>query len=77
MIPAFSWAISAGVDPRYSVWSTVIGVTTATAASATLVASHEPPMPTSSTMTSTGASANTANARPVRTSKNVIARPSS
>ena len=41
-------------------WSTATGSTTATAPSATFVASHEPPMPTSTTATSTGASANLA-----------------
>ena len=60
MIPAFSTAISPGDVPRYDAWSTPIGVTTATAASATLVASQAPPMPTSTTATSTGASANAA-----------------
>ena len=45
-------------------WSTPIGVTTATCASATLVASQVPPMPTSTTATSTGASANAAYAIP-------------
>ena len=70
MIPAFSTAISAGVSPRYLAWSTATGSTTATAASATLVASHEPPMPTSTTATSTGASANRAYAMPTIVSKN-------
>ena len=51
-------------------WSMAIGVTTATWASATLVASHAPPIPTSTTATSTGASANAANAIAVSTSKN-------
>ena len=54
MIPAFSAAISAISVPRYSVWSTPIGVMTATGASTTLVASHRPPMPTSTTATSIG-----------------------
>ena len=62
MMPAFSTAISATVSPRYSVWSSPIGVTTATSASSTLVASQVPPMPTSTTATSTGASAKMANA---------------
>ncbi len=47
-----------------------MGVTTATAASMTFVASQVPPMPTSTTATSTGASANAAYAMPVSTSKN-------
>ena len=46
------------------------GVTTATWASTTLVASQDPPSPTSTTATSTGASANAAKAIAVRTSKN-------
>ena len=71
MIPAFSRAICPTVSPSMVVWSRPIGVTTDTAASATLVASHVPPMPTSRTMTSTGSSAKTANARTVRTSKYV------
>ena len=50
--------VTAGESPRYFAWSTATGSTTATAPSATLVASHEPPMPTSTTATSTGASAN-------------------
>ena len=53
-------------------WSTPIGVTTATCASATLVASHVPPMPTSTTATSTGASANAAYAMPTIVSKKLI-----
>ena len=44
--PAFSWAISTGVDPRMWEWSMSTGQRTATAASATLVASHScRPMP--------------------------------
>ena len=62
MMPAFSAAISAMSSPRYSTWSTPIGVMTATGASTTLVASQRPPRPTSTTATSTGASANAANA---------------
>ena len=60
MIPAFSVAIVPTSGPRYSAWSSATGVTTATRASTTLVASHVPPMPTSMTATSTGASANSA-----------------
>ena len=72
MIPAFSPAIVATSLPRYSAWSIATGVTTATRASATLVASHVPPMPTSMTATSTGASANSAYAMPTITSKKLI-----
>ena len=77
MMPAFSAAISAIVSPRYSAWSTPIGVITATAASTTLVASHRPPIPTSMTAMSTGASANAANAIAVTTSNLLIAGPPS
>lgn len=69
MIPPFSTAIAAGVSPSRSVWSRSMGVTTATSPSMTFVASHEPPIPTSTTATSTGASANAAYAMPVSTSK--------
>ena len=47
-------------------------MTTATVPSAMLVESQVPPMPTSTIATSTGASANAANAMPVSTSKNDI-----
>ena len=50
-------------------------MTTATWPSATLVASHEPPRPTSTTATSTGASANAAYAIATSTSKKVIRGP--
>ncbi len=60
MIPAFSSAMPSTVSGRNSVWSMAMGVTTATSASTTLVASQLPPMPTSTTATSTGVSANTA-----------------
>ena len=60
MMPAFSTAMSTGGSPRYGAWSTAIGRITATVASATLVASQEPPMPTSTTAASTGAFANAA-----------------
>ena len=46
------------VSPSHSVWSSPIGVITATPAWSTLVASSAPPSPTSTTATSTGASAN-------------------
>ena len=75
MIPAFSVAISAIVSPSQRSWSMAIGVKTATSPSATLVESHAPPMPTSSTATSTGASAKAANASTVSTSKNVSRGP--
>ena len=47
MMPAFSPAIPAMSSPRYSTWSMLIGVITATGASITLVASQRPPRPTS------------------------------
>ena len=47
-------------SPSRCVWSRSTGVMTATCASMTLVASHEPPRPTSMIATSTGASANAA-----------------
>ena len=60
MMPLFSVAISSTELPRNRSWSIAIGVTTATWPSATFVASQEPPIPTSTTATSTGASANAA-----------------
>ena len=57
-MPAFSVAISSRVGPRYSTWSIATLVTTATWPSTTLVASHVPPRPTSTTATSTASSAN-------------------
>ena len=69
MMPALVRAISATVSPRRFWWSSAIGAKTATCPSATFVESHSPPMPTSSTMTSTGASAKIANARTVSASK--------
>ena len=50
-------------------WSRPTGVTTETTGRTTLVASHVPPMPVSTTATSTGASANAANAIAVSSSK--------
>ena len=70
MIPAFSPAMVTGSSPRRCAWSTATGSTTATAASATLVASHVPPSPTSTTATSTGASAKAAYAIATTVSKN-------
>ncbi len=70
MIPAFSRAMVTGSSPRRCAWSTATGSTTATAASATLVASHVPPSPTSTTATSTGASAKAAYAIATTVSKN-------
>ena len=70
MMPTFSRAMAAGVSPRYFAWSTAIGVSTATFASITLVASQAPPMPTSTTAASTGASAKAAYAIPTTVSKN-------
>ena len=75
MMPAFSPAIPAMSSPRYSTWSTLIGVMTATGALTTLVASQRPPRPTSITATSIGASANAANAIAVSTSNLLIAGP--
>ncbi len=69
MMPAFSVAISSIVLPSHCMWSIATGVITATAPSATLVASQRPPRPTSITATSTGASAKAANIMPVRISK--------
>ena len=60
MMPRFSPAMSSTVLPSRRWWSIEMGVTTATLPSATLVASHTPPRPTSTIATSTGASANTA-----------------
>ena len=61
MIPAFSTAISSGESPRYArVVDADRRHRRRPRASATLVASHVPPMPTSTTATSTGASANAA-----------------
>ncbi len=74
-IPAFSEAISPGVEPSRSVWSREMGVTTATEPSMTLVASQLPPMPTSTTATSTGASAKAAYAMAVSTSKKESRKP--
>ena len=69
MMPAFSVAIWAIVSPRNWAWSMATGAITATSPSATLVASHAPPMPTSMIATSIGASAKAANASTVNTSK--------
>ena len=68
MIPAFSRAMSSTSSPRYSTWSSAIGVTTATVPSATFVASQRPPSPTSTIPASTGASANAAKPIAVSTS---------
>ncbi len=70
MMPAFSPAIASIVVPRYCWWSRSIGVTTATSASSTFVLSHAPPMPTSTTATSTGVSAKIRYASAVTISKN-------
>ena len=56
-----------------SVWSRPIGVTTETTPSATFVESQVPPIPTSSTTTSTGSSAKIAKASTVTDSKKVRA----
>ena len=55
-------AISGRVGPRYSTWSTLTFVTTATGAATMLVASQVPPTPTSTTATSTASLANQSNA---------------
>ena len=68
-MPAFSAATSSQVGPAYSVWSCPTLVTTATWPSTTLVASHRPSRPTSTTATSTATSANQRNAAAVRISK--------
>jgi hypothetical protein len=52
-------------------WSRPIGVITQVPACRTFVASHAPPRPTSTVATSTGASANAANASAVVNSKYV------
>ena len=70
MMPDLSRAIVTGSAPRMCAWSTATGVITETVPSATLVESQVPPRPTSMIATSTGASAKTANAIPVITSKN-------
>ena len=51
MIPAFSVAIASMVEPSSRVWSMSTGVMTATCPSAMLVASHDPPSPTSTIAT--------------------------
>ena len=61
--------MSRTLSPSRWVWSSEIGVTTATGASITFVASQVPPRPTSMTATSTGASANAAYAMAVVISK--------
>ena len=71
MMPDFTDAISTRVSPRRSVWSRPTGVKTATSPSAVLVESHAPPIPTSTTATSTGASEKATKARTVSSSKNV------
>jgi hypothetical protein len=71
MMPDLVRAISATVLPSRAVWSSEIGVKTATCPSPTLVESHSPPMPTSMTATSTVASAKQAKASTVMLSKKV------
>ncbi len=70
-MPDFTSAISAIVPPSRSAWSRSIGANTATSPSAVFVESHDPPMPTSITATSTGASENATNATAVSSSKKV------
>ncbi len=71
MMPDLVRAISATVLPSCFAWSIAIGANTATWLCTTLVESHSPPMPTSITATSTGASAKHARARTVSASKKV------
>ena len=71
MMPDLTVAISAIVFPRRSAWSRSIGANTTTSPSAVLVESHEPPIPTSITATSTGASAKATKASTVSSSKKV------
>lgn len=63
--------MSARVGPRYSTWSRLTFVTTATRPSTTFVASHSPPIPTSTTAQSTATSANQVRAAAVMISKYV------
>ena len=69
MIPAFSRATSTSVGPANSLWSIPMFVITATWAVTTLVASHRPSSPTSTTATSTAVSANQRKAAAVHASK--------
>ena len=71
MIPALVVAISSTVLPNCLVWSRSIAVKTATSAFATFVESHSPPIPTSKTKTSIGASEKIWKAIAVIASKNV------
>ena len=72
MMPTFSVVISSTVSPSHAMWSMSTGPMMAASASSTLVASHRPPMPTSTMATSTGASANFQMAMAVSTSKKLI-----
>ena len=72
MMPAFSVAICSTVSPSHCMWSMSTGPMMAASALSTLVASHRPPMPTSTMATSTGVSANFQMAMAVSTSKKLI-----
>ena len=69
MIPDFSLAMSTSVGPANSLWSIPMLVITATWAVTTLVASHWPSSPTSTTAASTAVSANQRKAAAVHASK--------
>ena len=68
-MPAFSPAIDASVEPRYSMWSSPMDVTPATIGSSTFVESRRPPRPASITATSAPARAKWSNAIAVVASK--------
>ena len=68
MMPAFSVATSWIVEPS-SGWSRPISPITATSPATRFVASHDPPIPTSTTASPTGLSANHRKASAVTASK--------
>ena len=68
-MPTLSVAISSTVEPRTSTWSRPTFVRTLTPLPRTLVASYEPPRPTSMTATSTFASRKSVKARATLNSK--------
>ena len=70
-MPALSRAIPSRVGPSTSVWSKLMFVSTATIPSTTLVESHVPPSPTSTTAASTASSENQWRAAAVSSSKRV------
>ena len=71
MMPALSAAMPSSVGPSTSVWSKLTLVSTATSPRTTLVQSHVPPSPTSTTMESTASVANHDRAAAVSSSKRV------